>query len=109
MLRLINMCSNTSASYFTPSNKRDVFYLRVYSDLTRHDKFDGYNFADFKSAFTLSASARCARIADTQFVTVIIVDIRNMATTSDWLISLSRFKQRVMIERIPTHATVAEP
>ena len=30
-------------------------------------QFDGYNFADFKSAFTPSATTRCARIADIPF------------------------------------------
>ena len=38
---------------------------------------------------------------------VIIVGIRNKATTSDWLISLSRFSNASIIERIPTHAAVA--
>ena len=42
-------------------------YLRVYSDWTRQRQFDGYNFAGFKSAFTPSASSRCARIADIPF------------------------------------------
>ena len=38
---------------------------------------------------------------------VIIVGIRDMATTSDWLISLSRFSNASLIERIQTHAAVA--
>ena len=38
---------------------------------------------------------------------VIIVGIRNKATTSDWLISLSRFSNASIIARIPTHAAVA--
>ena len=33
---------------------------------------------------------------------VIIVGIRNIATTSDWLISLSRLSNAALIERIPT-------
>ena len=37
----------------------------------------------------------------------IIVGIRNKATTSDLLISLSRFSKAPIIERIPTHAAVA--
>ena len=37
----------------------------------------------------------------------IIVGIRNKATTSDWLISLSRFSNASLIERIPTHVAVA--
>ena len=52
------------------SCQSDVFNITRYKGIFRLDaqlQFDGYNFAGFKSAFTPSASTRCARIADIPF------------------------------------------
>ena len=78
-----------------------LLLLSVYTDWTRHVKFDGYSFAGFISAFTLSASTRCARIAEISFTAnaillLLILDTKPHAgltqkKSSDWLISLSRF------------------
>ena len=49
-------------------------------------KFDGYNFAGIKSAFTLSASTRCARIVDIPFTAEII--LLSLLTLEIWLLLL---------------------
>ena len=87
--------------------------LRVYSDRTRRVKFEGYNFAGFKSAFTLSASSRCACIADIPFTPEIILLL--LLTLETWLLLLIGsfpclgFSSASIIERIPTNAAIAAP
>ena len=54
--------------------------VRVYSGWTRHVKFVGYNFAGFKSAFTLGASTRRARIADIPFTADILLSLLALET-----------------------------
>ena len=85
--------------------------IRVYSDWMRRVKFDGYNFVGLKSAFTLSASTRCAHIADIPFTADII--LLSLVTLKTWLLLLMGsfpclgFSKASIIERIPAHAAVA--
>ena len=82
--------SNDLDSFLNLIHRNDKGLFRLDASL----KFDGYNFVGFKSAHTERVVALRTHSGHTIHCghhSVIIVDIRNMVTTSDWLISLSRF------------------
>ena len=85
----------------------DLWVIKLTNQVSPSIGFRVPHFAGYKSAFTLSASTHRARRADIAYTADIILSLLTLETwlllphagltpkkNSDWLISLSRFKQR---------------